>query len=297
MTDLRRSLTLFDVTMIAIGGTIGSGIFLTPSLIARALPSPALILAVWLLGGLMALAGALTFSELAALMPRAGGQYVYLREAYGDLVGFLFGWAYFLVCNAGGLGALSVAFATYVGYFVVLGPLGTKLVAVGGLLLLSGVNVVGVKVGAVFSDVFTVLKVAGIAALVLAGLALGSAGTSPFSASLPAVPGGLPAALATAMVGVLWSTGGWQHATYASGEVKNPQRTLPLAMVAGTAAVTLIYVATNLAYLFVLTPAEESRRRPAWPPMRWRGSSVRPGAGRSRSRSSSRPSASSASTR
>ena len=115
MAELRRSLTLFDMTMIAIGGTIGSGIFLTPSLIAGALPSPSLIIGAWLVGGLMALAGALTFSELAALMPRAGGEYVYLTEAYGGLVGFLFGWAYFLVCNAGGLGALSVAFATYAG--------------------------------------------------------------------------------------------------------------------------------------------------------------------------------------
>ncbi|MGE5356104.1 MAG: amino acid permease, partial [Deltaproteobacteria bacterium] len=137
MPQLRQSLTLFDMTMIAIGGTIGSGIFLTPSLIAHALPSPLLILLVWMVGGLMALAGALTFSELAALMPRAGGQYAYLTEAYGGLVGFLFGWAYFVVVNAGGLGALSVAFATYFGYFVPLGPVAMKAVAVGGLLALT----------------------------------------------------------------------------------------------------------------------------------------------------------------
>ncbi len=174
MAELRRSLTLFDMTMIAIGGTIGSGIFLTPSLIAGALPSPSLIIGAWLVGGLMALAGALTFSELAALLPRAGGEYVYLTEAYGGLVGFLFGWAYFLVCNAGGLGALSVAFATYAGYFVPLGPAGTKAVAIAGLLLLTTVNVLGVKAGAIFSDVFTVLKLAGIAGLIGVGFLFGS---------------------------------------------------------------------------------------------------------------------------
>jgi APA family basic amino acid/polyamine antiporter len=256
MSQLRQSLTLFDMTMIAIGGTIGSGIFLTPSLIAHALPSPWLIVFVWVVGGLMALSGALSFSELAALMPRAGGQYAYLSEAYGGLVGFLFGWAYFLVVNAGGLGALSVAFATYLGYFVPLGPLATKAVAVGGLLALTMVNVVGVKAGAIFSDAFTVLKLAGIAGLVAVGLLAGSSHTTNFSLTLASVPGGTGAALATAMVGVLWSYGGWQHATYASAEVKNARRTLPLAMTIAAVCVTGIYLAANVAYMFVMTPAE-----------------------------------------
>jgi APA family basic amino acid/polyamine antiporter len=256
MAELRRSLTLFDMTMIAIGGTIGSGIFLTPALIASALPSPWLIIAVWVVGGLMAMAGALTFAELAALMPRAGGQYCYLTEAYGGLVGFLFGWAYFLVCNAGGLGALSVAFATYFGYFVPLGAAGTKLVAITGLLLLTTINVLGVKAGAIFSDVFTVLKIVGIAALVAVGFAFGSSQTTSFAFSVGDVPGGLGTGLATAMVGVLWSTGGWQHATYASAEVKDPRRTLPMAMIIGTASVTVIYLLVNVAYLFLMTPQE-----------------------------------------
>jgi basic amino acid/polyamine antiporter, APA family len=256
MAELRRSLTLFDMTMIAIGGTIGSGIFLTPALIAGALPSPVLIIGAWLVGGLMAMAGALTFSELAALMPRAGGEYVYLTEAYGGLVGFLFGWAYFLVVNAGGLGALSIAFATYAGFFVPLSPAATKTLAVVGLLALTTVNVVGVKAGAIFSDVFTVLKLAGIGALIGVGFLFGSIHTTAFSLVPGSVPGGLAGGLATAMVGVLWSTGGWQHATYASAEVKDPRRTLPLAMTIGTAAVTLIYVLVNVAYMFLLTPAE-----------------------------------------
>ena len=256
MTQLRQSLTLFDMTMIAIGATIGSGIFLTPSIVAQVLPSPALMLGVWVAGGLMALSGALTFSELSAMMPRAGGVYVFLTEAYGSLAGFLFGWAYFLVVNGGGLGALSVAFATYLAYFVPLSPVMTKVVAIGGLFLLTMVNVVGVKAGAIFSDVFTALKVAGIAGLIAVGLFLGSAHTTDFSVGATAVPGSLSGALALAMVGVLWSYGGWQHATFAAAEVRDARRTLPLAMVIGAFVVTLIYLATNVAYLFLLTPAQ-----------------------------------------
>jgi APA family basic amino acid/polyamine antiporter len=254
MAGFKRSLTLFDMTMIAIGGSIGSGIFLTPATIARDVGSPWLMVAVWVLGGLITLAGALTFSEAAALLPEAGGQYVYLTRAYGGLVGFLFGWAYFVVVNAGGLGALAVAFATYLGFFISLGPVASKIVAIASLLALSGVNVLGVKAGAMFSNVFTVLKLLGLAGLVAVGLALGSPRTTDFSLSLATAPDGVWGALALGMVGVLWSYGGWQHATYASAEIKTPQRTLPLAMTLGAVAVTTIYLLANLAYMFLLTP-------------------------------------------
>jgi APA family basic amino acid/polyamine antiporter len=256
MAEFRRSLTLFDMTMIAIGGSIGSGIFLTPATIARDVGAPWLIVAVWVLGGLITLAGALTFSEAAALLPEAGGQYVYLTKAYGGLVGFLFGWAYFVVVNAGGLGALSVAFATYLGFFIRLGPAASKTVAIVSLLLLSGINVVGVKAGAVFSNVFTVLKLLGLAGLVLVGLVLGSPRVTDFSLTLAGAPSSVWSALALGMVGVLWSYGGWQHATYASAEIRNPQRTLPLAMIVGTVAVICIYLLANLAYMFLLTPGQ-----------------------------------------
>ena len=256
MAGFRRSLTLFDMTMIAIGGSIGSGIFLTPATIARDVGSPWLIVAVWVLGGLITLAGALTFSEAAALLPEAGGQYVYLTRAYGGLVGFLFGWAYFVVVNAGGLGALAVAFATYLGFFIPLGPAASKAVAVVSLILLSAVNVAGVKAGAMFANVFTVLKLVGLAGLVAVGLALGSPGTTDFSLTLAGAPPGIWSAFALGMVGVLWSYGGWQHATYASAEVRNPQRTLPLAMTLGAVAVTATYLLANLAYMFLLTPGE-----------------------------------------
>lgn len=256
MAELRRSLTLFDMTMIAIGGSIGSGIFLTPASIARDVGSPWLIVFVWVMGGLITLAGALTFSEAAALLPEAGGQYQFLTRAYGGLVGFLFGWAYFVVVNAGGLGALSVAFATYLGFFVPLGPIGTKVAAIGGLFLLTGINVRGVKAGALFSDVFTVLKLVGIAGLVVVGLVFGSPRTTDFSFVVADAPGGLWNALALGMVGVLWSYGGWQHATYASAEVRDPQRTLPRAMLAAAFGVTAIYLLANLAYLWLMTPAQ-----------------------------------------
>ena len=256
MADFKRSLTAFDMTMIAIGGSIGSGIFLTPATIAHDVGSPWLILGVWVLGGLITLTGALTFSEAAALVPGAGGQYAYLRQAFGGLVAFLFGWAYFLVVNAGGLGALSVAFATYLGYFVPLGPVGTKVAAITGLLLLTTVNVVGVKAGAIFSNVFTGLKLAGIAGLVGVGLVLGSTHTTDFTPVIGALPNGLWSTLALGMVGVLWSYGGWQHATYATAEVKDPQRTLPRAMIVGTIAVTVIYLAANVGYMFLLSPAQ-----------------------------------------
>ena len=256
MTDLRPRLTLFDMTMIAIGGTIGSGIFLTPSIVAKSVETPWLILAAWTVGGLMALAGALSFAELASLMPQAGGQYVYLNKAYGPLVGFLFGWAYFLIVNTGGLGALSLAFATYLGYFIPLSPVATKLVAVTGLLLLTMINVFGVKAGAIFSDIFTVLKIAGILGLIAIGLALGSPHTTTYTWTLPSPAGGLGSALAVAMVGVFWSCGGWQHATYAAAEVQNPKRTIPVAMTIAALAVTAIYLAVNVAYLFLMTPAE-----------------------------------------
>ncbi len=256
MSQLKQKLTLFDMTMIAIGSTIGSGIFLTPSSIIHALPSPKWALLVWIVGGLMALSGALTFAELGAKMPGAGGVYVYLKEAYGSFAGFLYGWSYLLVINTGGIAALSVAFARYFGYFVDLSPLGTKMVAITGIIIVTLINIVGVKAGGVFSDVFTLLKLAGIVGLIIVGLGGGSSQTTDFTAPLGDLPNGLGSALAIAMVGVLWSYGGWQHASYLAGEAKNAQRTIPRAMIFGALAVTLIYLLINVAYMFLLSPAE-----------------------------------------
>jgi APA family basic amino acid/polyamine antiporter len=255
MPQLKQALTRFDLTMIAIGSTIGSGIFLTPSSIAHELQSPWLILAVWVVGGLMAIAGALTFAELGGLMPGAGGVYVYLSKAYGGLFGFLYGWAYLLVVNTGGVAALSIAFATYFGYFVPLDATGIRLVAIAGLGIVTALNVAGVKLGGIFSDVFTLLKMAGILFLIVVGLGWGSAGTTDFSASVGSFADGIGSALAVAMVGVLWSYGGWQHASFAAAEAKDPKRTVPFAMIVGAVAVTAIYLLTNVAYMFLLPPS------------------------------------------
>lgn len=255
MPQLKQALSKFDLTMIAIGSTIGSGIFLTPATIAHELQTPWLILAVWIVGGLMAIAGALTFAELGGMMPGAGGVYVYLSEAYGGIFGFLYGWSYLLVTNTGGLAALSVAFTTYFGTFVILDPLQQKLVAIGGLVFLTTINVIGVKVGGIFSDVFTILKLLGIGLLIAIGLGWGSSATTNFSAPLGDYTNGIGGALAVAMVGVLWSYGGWQHASYAAAEAKDPRRTVPFAMVVGAIVVTAVYVLTNLAYMFLLPPS------------------------------------------
>ena len=252
MTGLKRELSRFDMTMIAIGSTIGSGIFLTPSLIAHALPSPGWIIGIWLVGGVMALTGALTFAELGGMMPGAGGVYVYLNEAYGPLAGFLYGWAYFLVCNTGGIAALSLAFATYLGHFVALSPGGIRTAAIAGLLLVTALNIRGVKIAGIFSDIFTILKLAGIAFLIVAGIGWGTNRTFDFAAPLDLHGSSLGGALAAAMVGALWSYGGWQHASYAAGEARDPRRTVPFAMVTGAIVVVLVYVLANLSYMLML---------------------------------------------
>jgi APA family basic amino acid/polyamine antiporter len=252
MVGLRRELSTFDLSMIAVGATIGSGIFLTPSIVAGHLPATLPFLSVWALGGLVALSGALTFAELAGALPGSGGMYVYLSRAYHPLVGFLFGWAYLLVVNTGGIAALSIAFATYLGFFIPLPDAGVPAVAITGLLCLTLLNIIGVKVGGRLADVFTLLKLAGIGGLIVGGLAGGArsmltleSGTATFS----------PGAIAAAMVGVLWSYGGWQHASFTAGEARTPSRSVPLAMVAGASIVTLVYLLANLAYLSAMTPA------------------------------------------
>lgn len=263
MSPLKRALTTFDLTMIAIGGTIGSGIFLVPSLIAQQLPDPLWILAVWGLGGLMTLCGALTFAELGSMLPNAGGMYVYLSEAFGSLAGFLFGWAYFLVVNTGGIAALSIAFATYLGYFIPLGPTGVQLVAILGLALVTALNIFGVKAGGIFSDVFTLLKLTALVGIIIVGIGTGANDLSNADvATRSDVP--LAGSVAVAMVGVLWSYGGWQHASFTAGEARNPTRSVPFAMVFGSITVTVVYLLANLAYLLMLSPEQMSvSSRPA----------------------------------
>jgi basic amino acid/polyamine antiporter, APA family len=243
-----KRLTLFDLLLVAAGASIGSGIFRTPSQVAAALPSRAGILFAWGLGGALTLAGALTFAELAAAIPRAGGVYVWLTEAFGGLVGFLQGWAYFLVVATGALAALAIVFAEYVGYFVPLGETGTSVVAVVALVVLAGVNIVGVRLAALVGDALTLAKLAALAAIVAMGFFGRSAGAPVGTGAAPLTGAGLGAA----MIGVLWSYGGWQHASFVAGEAKRPERDVPLGMVIGTAIVTLAYVLANVSYLRLL---------------------------------------------
>ncbi len=249
MAELKKALSRFDLIMIAIGSTIGSGIFLTPAIIANSLQSPAYILIIWLAGGLLILCGALTFAELGAFMPQAGGVYVFLSEAYGKPAGFLYGWAYFLVVNTGGIAALSVAFSTYLAYFFPLSPIALKLTAVTGIFILTVINVLGVKMGGIFSDLFTVLKLIGIFGIITAGFIWGSSTVTNFSFDTHS---GITGGLAVAMVGVLWSYGGWQHATYTAGEAKDAKKDVPAAMIIAALTVTAIYVIINIAYMFLL---------------------------------------------
>jgi APA family basic amino acid/polyamine antiporter len=254
VSGFSKRLTLADLVLIGTGGAIGSGIFRSPSQVAAALPSTGWDLAAWGLGGLLTLAGALTFAELGAAMPRAGGQYVWLSEAYGSLVGFLHGWAYFLVVATGAIAALAIVFAEYVGFFVPMGAVATRVVAIGALAVLAVVNIVGVRAAANVGGALTLLKLAALAGIVVLGVVAGAAGAEGSGTFTGSGAGG-EAGMGAAMIGVLWSYGGWQHASFAAGEARRPERDVPLAMIVGTAIITTAYVLANVAYIRLLPPS------------------------------------------
>lgn len=255
MTELRKVLTLYGLTMVAIGSCIGSGIFLTPSQIVTQLPSPLLALFIWTIGGLITLTGALTFAELGSMFPQAGGVYTYLKEGYGELFGFLYGWAYLLVITSGAIAALTIAFAQYLAFIFPIGQTGITTVAILAIVVVTIVNIVRVKAAEMFSNVFTGLKLIGISGLILVGLIWGKAGTmgaiSSISSSIEQ-PESMITALGVALIGVLWSYGGWQHASFVAGEAIDARRTVPQAMIIGAIVVTVVYLLANLAYFFLL---------------------------------------------
>jgi len=252
MTELKKDLRLYGLTMVAIGSCIGSGIFLTPSQIAGYLPSPIWILLVWALGGVITLTGALTFAELGSMFPQAGGVYVYLKEAYGELFGFLYGWAYLLVITSGANAALSIACAYYLAFIFPLNDTGIKITAVVALIVVTAVNILRVRAAEVFANVFTGLKLLGVAAVIVIGILWGKARADLFHAETTASTGSLVAAFGLALIGVLWSYGGWQHATFVAGEARDARRTIPRAMIIGALVVAVVYLLTNVAYLFML---------------------------------------------
>jgi basic amino acid/polyamine antiporter, APA family len=249
MTKLAKELTLFGLIMVAIGSCIGSGIFVTPSQIAGLIPSPYTIIAVWVIGGLITLTGALTFAELGSLFPQAGGIYVFLREAYGGWLGFLFGWAYLVIITSGSIAVLALAFSYYLSFFIPMSENLRIVVSIAALIMVTTLNVLRAKFGEIFSSIFTGLKIAGILIIISAGFIYGSRGLS-FSGA-PAATGSL-SNFGVALTGVLFSYGGWQHASFLAGETRNPSRNVPIAMITGALVVILIYLMVNVSYMLLL---------------------------------------------
>jgi APA family basic amino acid/polyamine antiporter len=263
-TTLVRGLSARDGVLITVGSVLGTGIFLTTGDIARVLPHAGLILLVWLVGGLLTLTGALTYAELGGLFPRAGGQYQFLKEAYGPLPGFLFGWTAFTVIQGGGIATLAVGFGEYLGAFVpffstghvlLRVPLGAFTWAINGgqlggvlaILLLTVINYYGLREGTRVQNAVTIVKIGSLVALGVLGLTV----AAPVRPALLAAPpaGHWIVAFGVGMIAVLWSFDGWYATTNMAGEMRRPERDLPRALVGGTALVTLLYVLVNLVYV------------------------------------------------
>jgi APA family basic amino acid/polyamine antiporter len=246
-TGLARRLGLFDVTMIVMGGIIGSGIFMNPSVVAQHVHTPFLILAVWVLGGMVALAGSFIYGELAARMPNVGGQYAYIREAIHPLPAFLYGWALLLVIQSGGMAAVALTFSRYFVEFTSI-PFSEKIVAITILFFLTAINCLGVRAGSTLQSILMILKIGSIGALILCGLFF--ANTQASSQVVSESSSFL--AIGAAMIPVLFAYGGWQTSTFVAAEMKDPRRHLPLALVIGVIGVVLLYVGVNFVCVRVL---------------------------------------------
>ncbi len=247
---LNKSISFFALTMIAVGSSIGSGIFISPSDVASQLSDGGQVLWVWLLGGIVALTGALSFAELASRYPGTGGVYLYLREAYGNLVAYLYGWSILTVITSGAIAALCIGFSRYTALLLGLGEDLHIPIALGALLTVTVINVIGVKWSAIFSSSMTVIKVLGIGLIVGICLIYGHQLAQHLVKETTQTKN---ISFGLALIGVLWSYGGWHHASYVGGEVRNAQKVLPRALITGAAIVTAIYVLVNLAYLSVLS--------------------------------------------
>lgn len=269
-TNLVRQLGLFDSTMILMGIVIGSGIFLMTGIMAQSLPSGGLLLLAWVVGGLVTLTGALVYAELGAAMPEAGGQYVYLREAYTPLVAFLSGWVIFLVLMCGASALLGVAFSEYFSFFFpvlstttylistdIFSVSNGQVVAVVLIILFSIANYIGVVFGKIVQNTLTVIKTGAILLFIIFGLLVDKG--VPIDLSFDS--GGLSfsqlvVGFGVAMVAVFWAFDGWNNLNFVAGEIKNPARNLPLALILGTVLVGLIYVMVNVVYLKALPISE-----------------------------------------
>src|SRR5438105_4970591 len=248
MTTYARRLGLFSGTMAVVGGIIGGGIFRTPATVAERLRSPGLVLLAWVIGGLVALIGAFCFGELGQRRPRAGGGYVYLRETFGPLLAFLYGWTLVLVIATGAIAAVSVTFADYTLALAGLPHRFSAPLAVAAIVFLSGINYLGVRPAAITQNIFTILKLAALAVLIAVGILL----AAPAPPSAAAGPAGSVAALGGALVPVMFTYGGWQQTNFIAEEIIEPEKNLPRALVLGVAIAIAVYLLTNLAYLRVL---------------------------------------------
>ena len=255
-SGLRRQIGLATAVAVVVGEVVGVGIFLTPAAMAKSLGAPLLVLAVWLLSGLMALSGALCYGELAARFPAAGGGYVYLREAYGAPLAFLYGWMVFLVLDPGLTAALAVGAASYVGYAAGPQPAWVKALAVASVLALAAVNAGGVRLGGWVVRWLTIVKLALLLFILVWGFGRGLGDWSHFAplaerrAGSPALGG----ALAGGLVAAFFSFGGWWDLSKLGGEVRDPRRTLPLALALGVLVVTAVYVLTSAAFIYLVAP-------------------------------------------
>lgn len=255
-----RELNLWDASAIVVGCIIGAGIFRVPHAMAQHLQNPAAILLTWVAGGVLSMAGALCYAELSGLFPRTGGDYVYLRETYGSLVSFLFGWTKLFVERTGTIAIIAFVFSEYVSYLIGFPKESARAVAVAAIVGLTAANVVGLKYGKTIQNIFTTIKVLALAFIILLGLfflprEIQNGRTFPlvtgegFSFSMIQSAG-------IALIFVLWTYGGWTEATYVAEEVKNPSRNLPLAIIGGLAGVTVLYLLINMVYYLYLSQAE-----------------------------------------
>src|SRR5208282_2320558 len=274
---LLRGLSLLDSILLLVSGIIGSSIFLTAKDIATPLPQPMLFLLVWVLGAVISLFGCVAFAELGSMFPDCGGQYVYLREAYGDLVAFLYGWMLFSVANGGSIAALAVAAAAYTGQVVPVISQEHVVFSFAGVVLtrahvmalvlitvLTWVNVVGLRRGALLQNVSTWTKFIAMAAFVVWGFAIGKGHWANFSShgaglSMGLSPSQFISAMGVALIAVFWAYDGWVYITWVAGEVKEPRRNVPLAMVLGILVVGAIYVAMNMTYVYAMPMSEIAR--------------------------------------
>ncbi|MEW5902467.1 MAG: amino acid permease, partial [Acidobacteriota bacterium] len=260
--ELRRALGLFSIIGIVVGTMIGSGIFINPAKVAKDVAAPELMMAVWVVGGILSFFGALSLGELGSAYSEAGGIYIYLREAYGTLTAFLFGWTLFLVVETGTLATLAVGFSTkYLPHFVQVSSLQAKSVSITLILILAMVNYLGVRKGALVMNFLTSIKfiaLIGVCVVVFI-FAKGSPGNFLSSSSGAQATGGILGSFGVALVAALWAYKGWETSTYSAGEIDNPQKKLPMGIFIGSACVIFLYILANLAYLYAFPASEMAK--------------------------------------